>query len=247
MLRLGDHFRNDEQGRHSEWLRQRKWFIKAKQDRVRRDDLADQAEDDAFAFAAGVAATPVEIQTFETKLDTYDIAVVTALMENQSALDAVNSRIDELLTQAHVIQDGRRVFKTEDGLQVFDEHGAELSSDVIEPIEISDHKPSWEKYNGELESREQLKTERSNILDFQDEVDAARERVSEGKISKSELDDLDAELADAMPVSVKAHVPGLDQGENVTDLKSDFSATNTVAPNSSQELKAAMLAPAVPN
>lgn len=65
------------------------------------------------------------IEQFTVTLDTYDHAIVIALMENQEALDSVNDQIDRLLDRAHVMADGRRVFKAEDGTQVFDEFGQE--------------------------------------------------------------------------------------------------------------------------
>lgn len=54
-------------------------------------------------------------------------------MENQVFLDAVRERLDVVLSRAHVLEDGRRVFKTEDGSQVFDEHGAEVDAEVHDP------------------------------------------------------------------------------------------------------------------
>ena len=37
MVKLGEHFASDDRSRHSEWLRQQQWFIKARQDNQRRD------------------------------------------------------------------------------------------------------------------------------------------------------------------------------------------------------------------
>ncbi len=67
--------------------------------------------------------------------------------------------------------------------------------------------------------------ERRQILEFQEKVDAAPVRVAVGDISKADIDELDAELADAMPQSVAARVPGFDTADNSPAAKAEFSAT----------------------
>ena len=69
-------------------------------------------------------ATDMQIQEFEAKLDRYEAATVAALIENQERLDVVTAQMIVLLDQTYVLEDGRRVFKTEDGTQVFDEFAA---------------------------------------------------------------------------------------------------------------------------
>lgn len=41
MMALREHFSRNDRSRHSEWLRQRKWFIKARQDQERKEEIAD--------------------------------------------------------------------------------------------------------------------------------------------------------------------------------------------------------------
>ncbi|MGJ8629121.1 MAG: hypothetical protein ACSHXB_19340 [Sulfitobacter sp.] len=206
MVQLGEHFASEGRGRESEWARQRKWFIKARQDHQRREELADKVDDTATALSAAVAiASDVQITEFKVKLDTYDSATVTALMENQELLDAVRERLDTMLSRAHVLGDGRRVFKTEDGTQVFDEHGAEVAQDEVDPMMISDERPTWEAYSEGVELEATLTAERTNILEFQAQVDAARERVDDGEISEADLAELDADLLEAMPDAVRSH------------------------------------------
>ncbi len=224
MIQLGEHFGSDDHRRHSEWLRQQRWFIKARQIQERRDEVADKLEDDFLAFAAEtVIATAIQIEKFEAKLDVYDEVTVQALMLNQEQLDAINIQIQLLLDRAYVMEDGRRVFKTEDGSQVFDESGAEVSSDELDFDAISSDKPTWETYQPLLQEKLKLEAERTDIIEFQEKVDAVREKIADGEISKSELDELDAELAEAMPPSVKAHVPGFDNAEVAPKLKGAFS------------------------
>lgn len=222
MVKLGEHFASDDRSRHSEWLRQQQWFIKARQDNQRRDTIEDKAEQDASAFATAVVmATPIQIVEFEIKLDSYDEAIVTALMENQELLDAVRNEITAMLSQAYVLEDGRRVFKTEDGTQVFDEFGAEVQADEVDPLQIDDSLPTWEAFSAKNDLEQTLEAERAQIFEFQEKVDAARDQVAEGDISEADLDALDADLLDTMPPAVRDHVAGLESVAAAPDLTVD--------------------------
>ena len=86
-------------------------------------------------------ASSEELAAYRVELSMYDTATVEALMDNQEKLDEVRDRIDVMLTEAYVLADGRRVFRTKDGLHVLDEQGQELSKDIIDPDSIADHKP----------------------------------------------------------------------------------------------------------
>lgn len=211
MVALMEQFKSEGAGRDSEWARQRQWFIKAKNDHQRREDLEDKASNNATATGISeiVAATATQIKEFEIKLDSYDAATVTALMENQVLLDAVQARIDTLLAQAYVMEDGRRVFKTEDGTQVFDENGGIVRADELDADLIPTTAPTWEAYSAEVETAQGLTSERGDLLAYQEKLDVAREEIADGEISEAELEELDADLLDAMPSSVRGHVPGM--------------------------------------
>ena len=132
------------------------------------------------------------------------------------------------------MEDGRRVFLTEDRTQAFDEQGVEVTPEELDFDLVPKTAPTWESVAGAFTEQERLKlefdqlqTERSVILEFQEKLDAARDRVDEGDITNHELNDLDAELADAMPASVKAQMPGFDSATNATDLKSEFESPSS--------------------
>jgi len=226
MIKLGEHFRRDDRSRHSGQFQQKRWFIKARQDQERRDVLEDRAEANFTAFAtAVVVATQIEIEEFTARLDTYDEATVKALMENQETLDLINDQLSKMLERAYVMEDGRRLFKTEDGMQVFDETGQEVTRGELDFDLITPDMPSWESYQPILTESQRLNAERDQILEFQGKVDAAREKVADVKMTKDDLDDLDAELADAVPPSVKAHLPeGMNPAVNAPDVRGEFSA-----------------------
>ena len=174
----------------------------------RREKLEDRMESNAASFATGMAmASEMQIQEFEVKLDRYEAVTVAALIENQERLDAVNAQMLALLDQAYVMDDGRRVFRTKDGTQVFDEFGEEVLSDEIDPAMISDEHPYWEDYQPVFSEQQSLMVERDELLAYQQRLDDARDRVADGEISEADLADLDAELADLAPPAVRAQLP----------------------------------------
>lgn len=117
------------------------------------------------------------------------------------------SRMDALLERAYVMDDGRRVFRTEDGTQVFDEFGDEVSADELDPAEILDSNPVWEEFRPHLESKIELEAQRETILDYQQQLDEAREALAEGEITEAELEEIETRLTETMPDAVRARLP----------------------------------------
>lgn len=229
MLQLGDHFRSVDGRRRSDWERIQRRFARQRYENERREKLEDRLEDNAAAFATGmVVATQMQIEAFELKLDRYEEATVAALIENQEQLDAVNARIFAMLDQAYVLDDGRRVFRTEDGTQVFDEFGEEVGPDEIDPAMIGDEFPTWEAFQPLLTERNALDAERAQLLDFQEQLDEARDRIAEGDISEAELNELDAELAELAPPAVRSRVPGMEISDRVPELSASFAKSTTI-------------------
>lgn len=150
-----------------------------------------------------VLASEPQITAFKVRLDTYDAATVEALQQNEQLLVQVRERIDAMLFEAHVLPDGRRVFRTRDGKQVFDEHGQEIEPEIVDPRQIDPRRPFWEDYRDEVATEARLRAEREQLHQYQDRLDQAREQVREGSITERELDDLGADLDQAMPASVR--------------------------------------------
>ncbi|GEM_PF-1315335 len=254
MVNLGEHFASDDGSRHSEWLRQQRWFIKARQDTQRRDDIVERKEDNFAALASEVVmATQMQIREFEIKLDSYDQAIVTALMENEERLEAIDLQLidvradlQNLLSQAHVMDDGRRVFKSEDGSFVIDEHGEDVTQDEIDFEMISG--PTAEAYLTKLteeqtltEQRADVVAEKAEIIEFQERNDAAREQIEDGSAPADVLADLDADLLEFMPEAVRAHVDGMEPVALVQDLTADGTA-----PTAMSQIQNAVVSAVVP-
>lgn len=168
-------------------------------------------------------ATDIEIAEFTHKLDTYDAAVVDALDDNTKRLDDVKRQLDDMLARAYVMPDGRRVFKTEDGLRVFDENGAELSADEIDPDLIEDYRTKWEAFSARKGEEAKILEERQKLLEFQEKLDDARNELADGELTKHELDVLELDIDASMPMAVQRRMQGSEEQPQL-DLARDFGA-----------------------
>lgn len=243
MIQLGNHFSANDHSRHSEWLRQRQWFIKAKQDHQRREESANKLEDDILAAATeAVIATQAQIDAFEAKLDSYDIAITEAMIENREQTDLLTTRLVEtelrlqaMLQQAYILEDGRRVFKSEDGTFVIDEFGENVSREEVDfELVIG---PTAEVYlkdlnlkRDDLEALTELKEERRQLEKAHELVQEKRELLDQGNTPVQDLEDFDAEILDAMPPSARMKIPGAEIPSNTPGLKSGFSKSVSPEP-----------------
>lgn len=168
------------------------------EDRLREERFEREA-----AIVQAMFAPAEKVEAFRARLDLYDTASVEALMVNREALDAVHERLGIMLAKAHVLEDGRRVFKTIDGQKVVDEHGRELTTGTVDPQTIADTKPRWEHFKGALDERERLTKERETLIDYQGKLDQARARLDKGEITEGELKDMGERLKVDMPEAVR--------------------------------------------
>jgi len=176
--------------------------------RRERDDNMDNDVADLVDLAV-VIISEAQARELRFDIDRYDTATVNALYENERELEQVQAQLDEMLAQAYVLPDGRHVFKTEDGLRVFDEHGKEVPSDLIDPDEIADHLPRWERFKLKLDQHEALIDERTDLIEYQDKLDNARERLEAGDMTQDEYDRLREDLVEDMPDAVRRQIPEL--------------------------------------
>lgn len=196
----------------------------------RNKDKDDDAGTDAELgeIAATLILTESEIAAFRSDLDTYRTASTEALIENERALARVQAELDEMLAKAYVLPDGRRVFKTKDGLRVFDENGVELLADEIDPELIEDWRPYAEGYLDRRDDKLDMLEDHDKIISFEERVEMADERAKSGEMTKDELDDLRNELEATMPMSVQRKQPGFEAALQ-PDLGRDF-GTATAKP-----------------
>lgn len=153
---------------------------------------------------------PAEMQRIAERLAEHQEAVIEALQDNRDELDTSEERLEDLLGQAHVLEDGRRVFKTEDGLRVFDESGVELSPATVDARDIEEWRPRAETYLDELDDNVALRQQQQELLDYQSRLDAARTWIDEGSnLTQDEYDDL-SDLLDNAPMAVRTRLESSD-------------------------------------
>lgn len=196
----------EEERRLREEMRQ--WQAEAlQQERLKRlkkehdDELRREAE--FVAAVQTVLANQTQIDAFTVKLDRYDTASVEALLANERELEIVTEPIDAALDQAVQLPDGRRVFKSEDGIRVFDEHGKEVSRDEIDPDAIPDYKKAFEPYWSDVQQQRGLQAERAQLHEFQQKLDEARDRLDDKDLRADALDDLERDIDSATPDRVR--------------------------------------------
>lgn len=203
---LGQAFRNSANAAayHKHFARQQE------EERLRRDRKEDLADDagEVLDFALAVISAS-DATEFRLELDLYGTGAVAALQINEEEMALSRERLNTMLSKAYVMPDGRRVFKTEDGTHVFDENGVELDADTITPDAIADNYQRFEPYWSEKMHFQALEQERADIIEYQDKLDAARDRLDSGEMTRKEFDELRDELKADMPDAVRAQIPGM--------------------------------------
>ena len=209
---------------HSE-LERRKWFIASRHQRKQREIHQDHAEDVLSDFAASfVLADPLETQAYKAELDEYDALTVEAIMENREVLDRLYAEREAMLERAYILEDGTRVFKSEDGLRVYNQDGELLPSSTVNPEQIGDKYQKAEPFFDNLKSINKHQQIEKNLLEFQEHLDEDRELADSGKMTKDELAERREERLKEMPIEVRRKLNGFDETQE-QKLKSEFSTS----------------------
>ena len=168
-----------------------------------------------------VVANEYEVTAFKQELDTYDLATMHALLEKSKILEQLYRQRDRLLDNAYRLDDGTRVFKSEDGVTVINEAGEEIPADVVTPEEIGDHHTKAEEYLSVNEKIDEHQAVDQRLRDYQEQLDAARELVNSGEMTKEELEDYRRQLQADMPLEVRQQLPDNLKPKAVS-LKNEF-------------------------
>lgn len=210
---------------------QRIHLRRQEEERARRERESDARNDEAELLDVAMTVVAAgEVAQFRRELDRYDAATVAALQDNEQELSELRERLSTLLGQAHVLPDGRRVFKTEDGLRVFDEHGRQVDASTIDPDMIENWRPRWESYERNFLRAQELIAEREALLDYQTKLDAARESLDAGDLTREEFDRLREELAAEMPEAVRSQLPDLASEQEALDQETSLQTPASAPP-----------------
>jgi len=228
MLRVIEDF--EIRALHSENLRREreKWFIASKHNKEQKELKQEQAEEEFLDFATSVIlADQVEVETFRADLDTYDALTIEAIMENREILEKLYLQRDAALDNAHQLDDGTHVFKSEDGVRVFDKDGNQLAPDIIDPDLIDDRRTTHEEWQGITDQIKKHEIIDQKLLDYQEKLDAARERLEDAELTQEEFDELREGIEKDMPIEVRRKLPDYDPSQE-TNLTSDFTTTAAI-------------------
>lgn len=165
-------------------------------EKARRKEVTEAESEGLDAMSAPAAAELHQIK--RERLEALEAANAAALTRNAEEMEIARAQIVDLLERALTLPDGRRVFRTEDGARLIDEHGEEVPADEIDPGSISDAHPTWEEYQAAREEEARLEQEREELLERQEELDQAREKLDAGNLTVEELDALEADLGPSM-------------------------------------------------
>jgi len=208
---LGSSFKR---GADAEAHRRAVLFHQAERERERKQRKDDARNDSAeIGDLGGMAITAAQAKTFQIEINEYQTATVEALEQNRMVLDRAREKLAETLAQAYTLEDGRRVFKSEDGQRVIDEFGNEVQPDIVDPDEIPNHLPSAEQFLAERGTVLELEAERSGLLEFQDKLDEMDALLDSGEMTVRELDEVREHLRDSAPDAVRARLSGLEPQE----------------------------------
>lgn len=201
------------------------WQLRQQQENTKKANPAQQREAEAESAADFVMSiiNVEQAELLQSEIDKFQEASVAAIMAYDEEIGRVETEIAQMLSNAYVLEDGRRVFKTEDGLRVFDEHGNELDIDVVDPDQIGNDRPRWERFQETEERLKQLRLERTEINEFQDKLDQTQERLDRGELTEQEFDDLREDIYNSAPQAVRdiAGQSGLEFGNDQPSITAD--------------------------
>lgn len=212
---------------------------KDEKDKAREQERADSFDDLMDMTLGFVIATDAQIAAFTVKLDVYDAATIEALMANEQRMAEVQAELDALLAKAYVLPDGRRVFKTEDGMRVFDEHGVEVKN--FDPELIEDWRPYWNTYDEPFKEKFALVNEREDLIEFQNVTDDARAEAGEDGVTQERLDELEEILTRNAPDAMKLRAGralGLAQEQQAPDSGPAYDPQSSTATGFAAKLDA---------
>lgn len=153
---------------------------------------SDEEADITMVWLQLSEAVQRRIDSLQQRVDELDRASLLAMQEAQERLDMTRRDANRAI-------DGRRVYETEDGRTVFDEQGAEVARDEIDPTIWNADGPTWEHYTSRKDTLDEA-------VEFRARVQEQKARLEDDP-STEELDDIEAALDNLerdMPPGVRA-------------------------------------------
>lgn len=215
-LELARHAKSDEAATlREEGFRRQSERIEKRQEETR----ADQAETSDLLtaiIASGNPADAARLKKLDQRVGLHQNAVIEALQDNQERLDAADLLLRQLLDEAYTLPDGRRVFKSEDGTTIIDEHGVQVGREDIDPDMIDNRYPTAETWLTAKENHQKISQERAELVDYQNKLDQAQTLIDQGGLSDDDFADLDALMTSDVPDAVRSRLPSDDPANRMS-------------------------------
>ncbi|GAA6210958.1 hypothetical protein NBRC116602_06980 [Hyphomicrobiales bacterium 4NK60-0047b] len=198
LIHLKNTFSERARMKHDQKLTNQREQIQEKQKRKQAE-----RDEDFDMFMTVVLASQDDIQSFQNILDEYESKATERILDLQNQLDQQLIKQQEMLNNAYVLPDGRRVFKYKNTDKIIDEFGKKVSSDVIDTDFIPDHHPDGETYQSTFDNISKTREQRKEAIEFRDRVNEMQDEIDQGKVSEDRLNDLKSEFDDIMPDSLR--------------------------------------------
>ena len=257
MIRAALHFGHSPPDRLLEWHRYKKHLERARQQHEKRKDHdIDEADTDLVSTIATVASSEQlsafssRLDEFDDKLDAYHEASLEALMEADIQLDKVREELkrvrrelDIMRESAFELEDGTRIFLSEDETWAIDAEGNEVDIAHIPIDSVPPEAKIAESFAEKLDAEDRLQTQEKALVQriedihefdskraqYAERSEEMREKIQGGDVSSKELEALeaeleamDSELQELMPPSVRSRLEGPSREIGSPERKSDL-------------------------
>jgi hypothetical protein len=182
----------ESQQRHGEETRRRN----AEKLKAEQDGQFDDVLTVSLALSENIAV-------FRRELDDMQQKALERILYLQQQRDALMTEKQTLLDNAFVLDDGQRVFRSNDATYVIDENGDEVSADIINPEQISGEYSNAEDYKSTIGSLENVDKDLGEAITFHERIEDLQERAGQEVLSQAELEALKLELDEITPDSFK--------------------------------------------
>lgn len=160
----------------------------------------DTADEQFHALAVMATASQERIAQFHADLENLDARRIELIGRIDDDLRVAREERERLLDDAEVVTfpDGtmRKVFREKD--HVRDESGALIGREIAKAEEVSDNPHQWRDNLTSKARVTELEVKRERLVALGEDMENARERAYDGKLSGGELDRLTADFEKAL-------------------------------------------------
>ncbi|MEP2987308.1 MAG: hypothetical protein ABJP08_29070 [Roseibium sp.] len=168
--------------------------------RRQKDQKTKAQQDDDFDDVVITSMASMEnIAAFQKRLDALQQENVERILYLQQQRDILMTQQQQQLDNAFVLDNGERVFRSEDATFVVNESGEMISHEIIDPASIGEQHTFAEDYQRTLHSIDVVNADLGDAITFQQRLEALEERSEQSGLTQTDLDALEAELDDIIP------------------------------------------------